>query len=63
MPVSNLRLILDIGVDSSFEDIGEVGGRSERFVEVAREVNVTESRCVTNVEEWYMSERNRFREA
>lgn len=63
MPVSNLGLILNVGIDSSFKDVCEVGGRSERLFKVAREVNVTESWCVTDVEQWNMSKRNRFGEA
>lgn len=62
VPVTNLGFILNIWVDPSFEDVGEMSRRSEGFVEVTREMDITESWSVTYVEKRNMSKGNRFGE-
>ena len=62
MRMIDLARIIDVGIDSSFEDLRKVSGFGERFVEVGGEVDVGEGREMTGVEEGRISQVDRFRQ-
>ena len=62
MRVIDLARIVDVGIDSSFEDLRKVGWFGERLVKVSGEMDVGEGGEMTGVEEGRIAQVDRFRQ-